>query len=151
MTSMMQTRQLDQQKHMMQVKSRFNPLAIVQGWGAGDGPVASSAVLGVGTRYRLGEFDAIWQFQIHARKFEQVVNPLKVGILESQKCYFLLFYKGGKVSIAMWRGKDQTLLDHPTSVQLFKQTKFRLVKNGLRAKGMRSQSNAKETLKGLGG
>ena len=76
-------------------------------------------------------------------------NPLKVGILESQKCYFLLFYKRGKVSIVMWRGKDQSLLDFSSSIKLFKQTKFRLVKNGLRAKGNRSQSNAKETLSGL--
>ena len=49
----------------------------------------------------------------------------------------------------MWRGKDQTLLDFSASVRLFKQTKFRLVKNGLRAKGARSQSNARETLRGL--
>ena len=76
-------------------------------------------------------------------------NPLKVGILESQKCYFLLFYKRGKVSIVMWRGKDQSLLDFSASIKLFTQTKFRLVKNGLRAKGNRSQSNAKETLSGL--
>ena len=76
-------------------------------------------------------------------------NPLKVGILESQKCYFLLFYKRGKVSIVMWRGKDQSLLDFSSSIKLFKQTKFRLVQNGLRAKGNRSQSNAKETLSGL--
>ena len=49
----------------------------------------------------------------------------------------------------MWRGKDQSLLDFSASVRLFKQTKFRLVKNGLRAKGARSQSNARETLGGL--
>ena len=74
-------------------------------------------------------------------------NPLKVGILESQKCYFLVFYKSGKVCIAMWRGKDQSLLDFASSIRLFKQTKFRLVKNGLRAKGARSQSNARDTLR----
>ena len=49
----------------------------------------------------------------------------------------------------MWRGKDQSLLDFSASIRLFKQTKFRLVKNGLRAKGARSQSNARETLSGL--
>ena len=54
----------------------------------------------------IGEFDAIWQFEILGRKFEQVENPLKIGVLESQKCYFLVFYKGGKASIVLWMGKD---------------------------------------------
>ena len=58
-------------------------------------------------------------------------DPLKVGILESQKCYFLLFYKRGKVSIVMWRGKDQSLLDFSSSIKLFKQTEFRLQHNDL--------------------
>ena len=81
------------------------------------------------------------------RKFEQIENPLKVGILESQKCYFLVFYKGGKAAIILWRGKDQQLLDYASSIQLFKQTKFRLTKNGLRAKGQRSQSNVSSVSK----
>ena len=87
-----------------------------------------------------GEFDAIWQFEIQGRKFEEIENPLKLGVLESQKCYFILFYKNGRVAIVMWRGKDQNLLDFPESMKVFRQTKFRLVKNGLRAKGVRSQS-----------
>ena len=51
--------------------------------------------------------------------------------MESQKCYFLLFYKCGKVSIVMWRGKDQSLLDFSSSIKLFKQTEFRLQHNDL--------------------
>ena len=49
--------------------------------------------------------------------------------MESQKCYFILFYKRGKVSIVMWRGKDQSLLDFSSSIELFKQTEFRLQLN----------------------
>ena len=67
--------------------------------------------------------------------------------MESQKCYFLVFYKSGKAAIILWRGKDQELLDYASSVQLFKQTKFRLTKNGLRAKGQRSQSNVNDVSK----
>ena len=37
------------------------------------------------------------------------------------------------MAIALWRGKDQQQMDFKTSIQLFKSTKFRLVKNGLRA------------------
>lgn len=49
----------------------------------------------------------------------------------------------------MWRGRDQQFLNFYNSVSLFKQTKFRLTKNGVRAKGNRSLSSAKETLVGL--
>jgi len=93
------------------------------------------------------DFDAVWQFEIQGRKFEQIENPFQVGILQSQKCYFLVFYKHGKCAIVLWRGKDQGLLDFKNSVELFKQTKFRLVKNGLRAKGLRSQSTVSHTAK----
>ena len=76
------------------------------------------------------------------RDFEKVENPLKVGVLQSQKCYFIVFYKGGKAAIMLWRGKDQTSLDFRQSVHLFKKTKFRLDKNTNRGKGQRSKSNA---------
>lgn len=36
------------------------------------------------------------------------------------------------MAIALWRGKDQQQMDFRSSIQLFKSTKFRLVKNGLR-------------------
>ena len=93
------------------------------------------------------DFDAIWQFEILGRKFEQIEHPLKVGVLQSQKSYFLVFYKAGKVAIMLWRGRDQTMITFKSSVQLFKQTKFRLVKKGLRAKGVRSQSNVDDVNK----
>jgi len=57
-------------------------------------------------KHQLGEFDAIWQFEILGRKFEQVENPLKIGVLESAKSYMIVFYKGGKVAITLWRGRD---------------------------------------------
>ena len=71
-------------------------------------------------------------------------------MLASQKCYFLVFYKGGKTAIVLWRGQDQsTLPDFKSAIHQFKQTKFRLVKNGLRAKGVRSQSNLQDVQKFL--
>lgn len=84
------------------------------------------------------DFDAIWQFEISGKKFEQVEDPLKVGVFDSQKCYFVVFYRQSKVAIALWRGKDQAVIDLKASILMFKQTKFRLVKKGLRAKGVRS-------------
>ena len=80
------------------MRAKFSPLDLLQ-----------SDKLKIGSSSK--DFDAIWQFEIIGRKFEQVENPLKVGVLESGKCYFIVFYKQGKTAIALWRGKDQSFLD----------------------------------------
>lgn len=69
--------------------------------------------------------------------------------MQSQKCYFTVFYKNGKAAISMWRGKDQTLLDFKKSVKLFLKTKFRLERVGRRNKGNRSKSNVDDVKKFL--
>lgn len=51
-------------------------------------------------------FDAIWVFEIIGRKYEQIENPLKLGVFDSSKCYYIVFLKDTKVSIVLWRGKD---------------------------------------------
>jgi len=113
------------------VRAKFNPLSILQ----------VDKLKAIKDSTMSNDFDAIWQFEILGRRFEQIENPLKVGVLDSAKCYFVVFFKSGRVAITLWRGKDQTHLDFKKSVKLFKQTKFRLEKAGIRKKGNRSKSN----------
>ena len=63
------------------------------------------------------EFDAIWMYEIMPKSFEQVEMP-KVGIFEAQKNYFVVFCKGEKVSIVLWRGSDQSSIDLKESVRM---------------------------------
>lgn len=67
-----------------------------------------------------------------------------MGILEAIKSYFIVFYKAGKASIALWRGNEQSQLDFLMSVLLFKKTKFRLLRNNKRTRGTRSQSTTQD-------
>lgn len=88
---------------MEKIRSNFSPLCILQ--------QDEQKKFTLGQPQPSAEFDAIWQFEILSlRKFEHIENPLKVGVFESQKCYFVVFFKDQKASIMMWRGKDQTLL-----------------------------------------
>lgn len=113
-----------QEKYVNRIKAYFNPLNILQL----DKAVHRKTTI----KSQLGEFDAIWQFEISGRKFEQVENPLKIGVLESVKSYIIVFYKDGKAAITLWRGKNQTTLNYQNAILLFKETKFRLVQNNRR-------------------
>lgn len=93
---MKQSRHEDQERSLISVRARFNPVSILQD-----------------ERLKLGkdsaafrDFDAIWQFEIIGRKFEQVEDPLRVGVVDASKCYFIVFYRQGRVAITLWRGKD---------------------------------------------
>ena len=67
-------------------------------------------------------------------------NPLSIGVFESQKCYFVIFYKNEKTAISMWRGQNQDLLNFTEAVALFKKTSFRMIKNQTTGRANRSAS-----------
>ena len=75
------------------------------------------------------EFDVIGVWEIDRRKYTQIDNPLKLGVFDASKCYYVVFRKGNKVSIVLWRGKDQTMLTYQQSINMFLETKFRDISN----------------------
>ena len=75
------------------------------------------------------EFDTISVWEIDRRKYTQIENPLKLGVFDSAKCYYVVFRKANKVSIVLWRGKDQPMLSFQNSINMFLETKFRDVSN----------------------
>ena len=74
-------------------------------------------------------FDAIWTFEIMGKKFEQHLNPLEIGVFNSAKCYFIVCIKGTKLAIFLWRGRNQTLINYQSAIELFVDTTFRNVAN----------------------
>ena len=63
------------------------------------------------------------------KKFEQHLNPLEIGVFNSAKCYFIVCIKGTKVAIFLWRGRNQTLIDYQSAIEIFVDTTFRNVSN----------------------
>ena len=101
--SMVQSRQIQQQKFLSKIKAQFNPLRILQ--------LDRKSVL-AGEEQKSGkkEFDTIGVWEIDRRRYTEITNPLKLGVFDSAKCYYVVFRKGNKVSIVLWRGKDQPML-----------------------------------------
>jgi len=62
---MRQARQMCQKKYLDKVRASFDPLSILQG----DARATTTNTQNVNRKPRLGEFDAIWQFEILGRKF----------------------------------------------------------------------------------
>lgn len=57
--------------------------------------------------------------------------------------------KGTKVSIFLWRGRDQTLIDWEKAFQLFLDTKFRNVANSQRDRAAASRAASQISTTGL--
>ena len=122
-----------QEKFMDQTKTSFDPLQMLQ-------QNAFDALQKRAINKARAEFDAIWMFEISGKRFVQILNPLSVGVFESQKCYFVIFYKNEKTAIAMWRGQNQDLLDFSEAVAMFKKTSFRMIKNQTTGRANRAAS-----------
>ena len=99
-----QARFISQKEFLAKIRATFNPLRLLQ-----SERKTTAKVEPKNSTWREG-FDAIWVFEINNRKYEQIENPLNLGVFDSSKCYYIVFRKGNKVSIVLWRGKDQTLL-----------------------------------------
>ena len=39
------------------------------------------------------QFEAIWIFEMVGRNFEQIKNPLEHGVLDTNKCFYIIFYR----------------------------------------------------------
>jgi hypothetical protein len=51
-------------------------------------------------------YEAIWVFEMIGRQFEQVKNPLEIGVLDTNKCFYIIFYKSHHLAIYLWMGGD---------------------------------------------
>lgn len=51
-------------------------------------------------------YEAIWVFEMIGRQFEQVKNPLEIGVLDTNKCFYIIFYKAHHLAIYLWMGGD---------------------------------------------
>ena len=133
-STMVQARQIQQQRFLSKIRSNFNPLRILQ-------KDRKLVIHREDSQSRKEEvFDAIWVFEIIGRKYEQIENPLKLGVFDSAKCYYVVFRQGNKVSIVLWRGKNQNMLSFQSSIDMFMETKFRDVSNTQRGKGQQLRS-----------
>jgi len=111
---------------LIEIQSHFSPLSIFQGTTFQEDQILNS-------NQKL--FDAIWEYEIIGRQFEQIKNPLSIGVFESSKCYFIVFIKDGKIAIYLWRGSDRSYLKKFEDCgELLMETKFRMEKNSLRGK-----------------
>lgn len=77
------------------------------------------------------------------------MNPLENGVFNSAKVYFVVCLKGTKVSIFLWRGRDQTLINWESAFQLFLDTKFRNVANSQRDRAAASRAASQISTTGL--
>lgn len=69
------------------IRSSFIPRSILS---------ESKAGLSVDTKGKIetsGQFEAIWIFELVGRNFEQYKNPLEHGVLETNKCFYIIFYR----------------------------------------------------------
>lgn len=76
-----------------------------------------------------GQFEAIWIFELVGRNFELYKNPLEHGVLETNKCFYIIFYRNQKLAIYLWMGAGQSLLNIRDAAQFMMDTTFSWVKN----------------------
>jgi hypothetical protein len=69
---------MDQLRITARIRADFNPLGSIQ-TATNEANNESKGEQSIGRR----TFDTIWTFEIVGRKFEQVVNPLQIGVFES--------------------------------------------------------------------
>jgi hypothetical protein len=72
-----------QKKFMTLIKSSFLPRAIL----------SESKSSYISEDGEASQFEAIWIFEMVGRNFEQIKNPLEHGVLDTNKCFYIIFYR----------------------------------------------------------
>lgn len=74
--------------------------------------------------------EAIWFFEMNGRQFDWIQKPYEIGVFDTNKCYYVVFYKANQIAIYLWLGADQTDLKNVAEATKFlAETKFRWTEN----------------------